>query len=121
LDAAGVGQAVPGRRQRALHVVDPLADHHLDRVGALAEDHDLDGLAVFHSQLYFLVVHSALPSVWSAWQDVPNHSGTATAAAMKDRLNTMPAISTAVRGPRSSVPRPENKPTTASRPPRISE
>src|SRR5262245_25137731 len=36
-DLAGVGEAVARRRERALHAVHALAQHHLDRLRALAE------------------------------------------------------------------------------------
>lgn len=41
--------------------MDVLADHHLDRLGALAENHDLDDLAALgNAQLDFLVVDGVL-------------------------------------------------------------
>src|SRR5204863_7989696 len=42
---AGVGEPIAGRRQRAAHAMRTFADHHLDCLGALAEDGDLDLLA----------------------------------------------------------------------------
>src|SRR5438270_2762964 len=42
---AGIGQRVPRRRQRAAHAVRAFADHHFDRLSALAENADLDLLA----------------------------------------------------------------------------
>src|SRR5262245_32837545 len=41
-DLAGVGETVARGGQRALHAVHALAQHHLDRLRALAEHHDLE-------------------------------------------------------------------------------
>src|SRR5688572_19096664 len=53
--AAGVGEAVARRGQRAFHAVHALADHHLDHFGALVEDDDVDrllGLGDAHRDLF---------------------------------------------------------------------
>src|SRR5256885_10087764 len=56
--ASCIGQAHPGRSQLALDVVNALAEHDLYAVGALAVDHDVQGLPGFgYAYLYFLRVH----------------------------------------------------------------
>src|SRR5256885_13634057 len=56
--ASCVGQAHACRGQLALDVVDSFAEHDLYPIGALAVDHDVQGLPGFrYAYLYFLRVH----------------------------------------------------------------
>src|SRR3989442_10292117 len=58
--AAGIGEAVAGGGQRAAHAVRAFADHHLDRLGSLAEHGDFDFLArAGEADLDFLDLHYA--------------------------------------------------------------
>src|SRR6267378_7056646 len=58
-DLADVGHAVASRRQLALDVVDAFAEHHVDPLGPLVQDHDFDGLPAFGAHLDLLVVHES--------------------------------------------------------------
>src|SRR5687767_1181379 len=61
-DAAGVGEAVARRGQRALHAVHAFADHDLDHLDPLVEDDDLDRLLRFRYPYRDLLgVHGQLP------------------------------------------------------------
>src|SRR5687768_3527241 len=65
-DAAGVGEAVARRGQRALHAVHAFADHHLDHVRTLVEYHHVHGLASFgHAHRNFFRVHGFSSSAGS--------------------------------------------------------
>src|SRR5256885_13118915 len=55
---ADVGHAIAGRNQLALHVVDAFAEDYVDPLGALVQDHDLDGLSALGAYLDFLVAHA---------------------------------------------------------------
>src|SRR5437879_4222410 len=57
-DLADIGHAVASRGQLALDVVDAFAEDHVDPLGALVQDHDLDGLSAFGAYLDFLVAHA---------------------------------------------------------------
>lgn len=66
-DAPGVSQTVPGRGQLALDAVDAFTDHNLYPVGALAQDHDVQGLPGFRSYLDLLCIHRLITSAsWIA-------------------------------------------------------
>src|SRR6266704_745088 len=57
-DASSVREAHSSRGQLALDVVNAFAEHDLYPVGALAVDHDVQGLPGFgYAYLYFLRVH----------------------------------------------------------------
>src|SRR5882672_9825784 len=59
--APGVGQAHSSRCQLAPDVVDAFAEHHLDPVGPLAVDHDVQGLPGFrYAYLDLLCDHQVL-------------------------------------------------------------
>src|SRR3954466_8079471 len=59
-DLARVCETIARRRQGAPHVMYAFADDHLDHLGALVEDHDLDQLSVLGAELDFLIRHFAI-------------------------------------------------------------
>src|SRR5439155_16408822 len=65
-DVSDVGLAASRRRQLALDVVDPFADHHLDVARSLVENDNVDRLTAFRdAHLDLFSVHS-----FQLWIDV---------------------------------------------------
>src|SRR5450631_218759 len=82
-DAPGIRQGVAGRSQCATDAVDAFAEHDLDALDALVQDHELEGLAGFgDADGDFFIVHEGVLSVAEVYFARGPSSENATASQM---------------------------------------